>query len=342
MKTQGKNPPRNVAVAAPLPNSNPIERRPITIERDSTISLRAGEPGGAEVIRVSDALLQYAIRRIEHPSRDREEDIHAVRTAIKRVRAILRLIRPAIGDTAFRQENRRLQKTARLLGSMRDAAIGLQTLRGLAMTAGQGKNRIDVCIVHDLFAKHAAMPQMVVEAKTLRATLQALQAHRRRLRKLRIVAVDWEAIEKGIGKVCRACRRRMKRAQAGGDDDSFHRWRIRLKNLYYELQFLMPLLRKRMRSQVARLRKVQELIGDDHDIAVLKAVLQSTPERFGGGPAVKRVVRRLEERSRRLRRASQPLAKKILKEQPRRFLREIEPFPPCLDPKAGVSARGRR
>jgi len=115
-----------------------------------------------------------------------------------------------------------------------------------------------------------------------------------------------------------------------------------LKNLYYELQFLMPLLRKRMRSQVARLRKVQELIGDDHDIAVLKAVLQSTPERFGGGPAVKRVVRRLEERSRRLRRASQPLAKKILKEQPRRFLREIEPFPPCLDPKAGVSARGRR
>ena len=290
----------------------------------ANFTLRAGDPAGVEVMRVSDALLQNAVRRIEHPSRNREEDIHSVRTAIKRVRAILRLLRPAIGDPTFRRENTRLKETARLLASMRDAAVGLQTLRGLASTASRERKRSDVSIVHARFAKQVALPAAIVRERVLRATVRALENHRRRLRRLGISTDDWQAIELGLEKVYRACKRRMKRAFSGGSDDSFHRWRIRLKNLYYELQFLTPLWPKRMHSLIAGLKKAEELMGDDHDLTVLKADLRKTPSHFGDGRVVKRVLSHLKERSRKLRRACQPLAEMILKEKPRDFVREFD------------------
>jgi CHAD domain-containing protein len=116
----------------------------------------------------------------------------------------------------------------------------------------------------------------------------------------------------------------MKRAFSEGDDVSFHRWRIRLKNLYYELQFLEPIFSRRLRSMTARLKRLETMIGDDHDIAVLKGSLRKTPEHFGGGPVVKRVLRHLKERSDKLRRTMRPLADAVLDEKPGRFARQID------------------
>ena len=301
-----------------------MRRENIAMGKDSNFSLRPGEPTGAGVGRVLDELFRNAISRLEPSSRDREEDIHAVRTTIKRVRAILRLVQPTIGKATFRKQNQRLQETARLLAPMRDAAIGLHTLQGFASAAGRKQKRNDVCIVHDHFAKRIPLPHLGTQEAVMRATVRALEAHRRQLRKLRIISADWHEMGMGLEKVYDACRRRMKRALSVGDDDSFHRWRIRLKNLYYELQFLEPIFSRRLRSMTARLKRLEAMIGDDHDIAVLKASLQKTPEHFGGGPVVKRVLRQLKERSDKLRRTMRPLAETVLDEKPGRFARQID------------------
>jgi CHAD domain-containing protein len=310
---------RKIAIAEPPPNADARRQK----AKDRPLSLRAGEPAGAGVTRVFDTLFQNAIERLEHAGSNREGDIHAVRTTIKRVRAILRLIEPAIANASFRKENQRLKKTARLLAPMRDVAIGLHTLRGLAGAATRQQKRHDASIVHDHFAKNVSMPDGVTQKSVMRVTVQALEAHRRRLRKLRIISADCQAMRISLEKVYHSCRRRMKRAFSEGDDDSFHRWRIRLKNLYYELQFLEPIFSRRLRSMIARLKRLESMIGDDHDIAVLKASLQKTPEQFGGGPVVKRVLRQLKERSDELRRAMRPLAETVLDEKPDRFARQI-------------------
>ncbi len=173
--------------------------------------------------------------------------------------------------------------------------------------------------MRDRFAIHFPLPRADVREEVMSATVQALKAHRRRLLKLRIAAADCQAIGKGLEKVYRACRRRMKRAFAAGDDDTFHRWRIRLKNLYYDLQFLQPIWPTRLHSMAAQLKKIQEKVGDDHDLAVLKAALQRTPEHFGGGSLVKRVLHQLNERSQKLRAACRPLAEEALNERPHAF-----------------------
>lgn len=314
--------------------------------RTASLSIGAGEPACAGVARVLDTLFQHAISRLAHSSRDRAEDIHTARTTIKRVRAILRLIQPAIGAATFQKENQRLQETARLLAPMRDAAIGLHTLRRLAGATKRKKERMQVFVVHDHFAKQVSMPHGVTQESVMRATVRALEAHRRRLRKLRIISADWCAMGMGLEKVYRACRRRMQRAFAEGDDDSFHRWRIRLKNLDYELQFLEPIWPRRMHPMMARLKKLEAKLGDDHDLAVLKAALQETPDRFGGAPVVERVLDQLNQRSQKRRRAFRPLADKILDEKPGRFARHLHrhmaKWQKTEGPLNGASAQRRR
>jgi CHAD domain-containing protein len=53
-----------------------------------------------------------------------------------------------------------------------------------------------------------------------------------------------------------------------GEDSAFHRWRIRAKNLYYELEFLESVWPKRLHRLVSRLSKLQDEIGLEHDAAV--------------------------------------------------------------------------
>lgn len=91
-------------------------------------SLHADEPLRAGLIRVADALIQNAVDRIRGPTSDHGEDVHLVRVTIKRLRAMLRLIRPVISKTAFDRERARLRKAARRLSFARDSDVARQTL----------------------------------------------------------------------------------------------------------------------------------------------------------------------------------------------------------------------
>jgi CHAD domain-containing protein len=99
--------------------------------------------------------------------------------------------------------------------------------------------------------------------------------------RLRVHGHDWQVIEPGLLAVYRRGRKQMNSAFAAGDDEAFHQWRIFVKHLYYELQFLQSVSPKRLGKMIERLKKLQDLIGADHDVAMLKSLLQKTPDRFG-------------------------------------------------------------
>jgi len=76
------------------------------------------ESVSAGLRRIVDELIKSAIACIKQPSTDREEDLHQVRLAIKRLRAILRLLRPLVSKTFFKRENARLRSAARRLARL--------------------------------------------------------------------------------------------------------------------------------------------------------------------------------------------------------------------------------
>ena len=60
-----------------------------------------------------------------------EEPIHEVRTRIKKMRSLLRLVRPELGETNYQRTKRLLQQATMPLARVRDSAVILTTCDGL-------------------------------------------------------------------------------------------------------------------------------------------------------------------------------------------------------------------
>jgi CHAD domain-containing protein len=205
------------------------------------------------------------------------------------------------------------------LAFARDAEVARETLKTLPVPGESEKKAVASALAG--LAGKAGPSEDIIEA--LREVRQDLEQTKRNLQRLQLAKSEWEAIETGLQDVYRQSRKRMSTALQEGDDEAFHKWRIRVKNLYYELQLLEPVWPKRLDKMTSRLSKLQDKIGLDHDIAVLKGLLRKTPEKFGGRKTVERVISRLDNESQKLRHAAEPLSEKIFDKKPRRFVRKL-------------------
>src|ERR1700734_3953485 len=100
----------------------------------SNISLHSQETLRNGLLRVVDVLTDSAVDSLSHQSQNGGQDIHQVRTTIKRLRALLRLIRPAVDPAFFNRENARLRTAAGLLSFARDAEVARESLKTLPVS----------------------------------------------------------------------------------------------------------------------------------------------------------------------------------------------------------------
>ena len=173
---------------------------------------------------------------------------------------MLRLIRPAVDPAFFNRENARLRTAARLLSFARDTEVALGPLKTLPVS-----NQIDQGSVRSVLS---GFEVKVERPNDLDETMAEM---RRRLAQNEAQFSSIKAAgnrTRGLRGVYRQGRNRMRDAIELGEDSAFHRWRIRAKNLYYELEFLESVWPKRLHRLVSRLSKLQDEIGLEHDAAV--------------------------------------------------------------------------
>jgi CHAD domain-containing protein len=287
------------------------------MKKNSAPSLQPHEPIRAGLPRIAVLLVEHALALFEPSMETRRESIHEIRLTIKRLRALLLLVRPMVSASFFEREKARLRKAARGLAPSRDFAIARETLRTLAKCARGRHDR-------DAFARALhGLGRTSGEAADLRSVGAALRLHARNVQRLQMHVEGWPIIAPGLKAIYRAGRRRMKRALASDDDAAFHRWRIRAKALCYVLEMLAPVCSRRLCHTRARLEKLQSKLGDDHDLIVLKSLLKGAPESFGGACAIQRVIAYIDQRSRKLRKSSEKVGRAIYREKPRRFCERV-------------------
>src|SRR5688572_18470539 len=93
---------------------------------DTRPSSRASEVRAALCDEIATAL-----QTVWEHRRPGDETIHEVRKDLKRARAALRLLREAVGDAAYAQENAELRDAARPLSGIRDAVVTLEMVEEL-------------------------------------------------------------------------------------------------------------------------------------------------------------------------------------------------------------------
>jgi CHAD domain-containing protein len=240
------------------------------------------EPLPQAMHRISLGLLSRAIADLR-PDKDRSFDagVHSARKKMKRLRGMLRLVRDDLGYRVYREENVLLRDTARTLSAVRDAWVLVATLRSLR------RNYADL-LDNETFAtpeawlldRHVERHRMVTGPIVTNAICN-LGAARARYAEFSIeeaISNDYAALAKGIERVYRRGHRGLERAAATRNVEDLHEWRKRVKYLRYQMEALTPMYPILIGSTARSLDELAELLGDDHDLAVLAETILEHPE----------------------------------------------------------------
>lgn len=268
--------------------------------------------------------------------------IHNTRKALKRLQALVGLLREELGEQQYKREHKILRDAARRLASARDAEVMVATLDALIARGPRklGRRRPIVELRKRLAAERAATARRAATDRTTRA--QVLED----LRGMRERAQWWELperpgiaiVEHDLRRVYRQGRRRMRRIEnskngksgkkgkggkhtKGGPDRTraMHQWRKCVKDLRYasEILGLRPLAR--------RADTLGEVLGEEHDLALLAGLLPP-PGRAPfkgkrGKRARKALLAQIARRRRRLRKRALREGKRLYRRKPKKFTR---------------------
>jgi CHAD domain-containing protein len=238
-----------------------------------SLQLKSDQSLRKNLRRIARKQIDSALEELTGPkSATRDEAVHEARKSLKKVRAVLRLVRPVIGEADYRDENTCYRDAARPLTEVRDARILIETLDKTAEHFEDyiaGRSFADVrkklednlrAVRRRVLDKHQAF---VVVAETISQA-------RSRLKDWTDVPNRWSSIGPGLEKVCRQARTAFTDAASDPSVPKLHEWRKQAKYLRYQLEVLQPLWPQRIDELASECDKMGELLGDDHDLAVFR------------------------------------------------------------------------
>ncbi len=205
----------------------------------TAINLQESVP--VNVQRIMQARIDRCRRHLQE---DRpHEAIHQSRKQLKKIRALLRLVRYQIGEDPYQAANRYFRDAARLISDARDVAAGWDTADSLQSSLSTARDRRAVGrLKRHLRARKSAITRYQVHRdELLKSVLDALADAERFHRSWVIGDGGFAALEKGIKRIYRQCQKRQAVAYAQDDPEAFHEWRKSVKYLRYQVDTLSPL-----------------------------------------------------------------------------------------------------
>ncbi|HEX3800312.1 MAG TPA: CHAD domain-containing protein [Verrucomicrobiae bacterium] len=237
--------------------------------------VKSGKKLAGEIARIAAKLVRHIRKRVKLLNREPgSETIHEIRMAIKKLRALLRLIRDGFGRKFYRRQHHSLRALAHCLSPSRDAAVQLATLRKLRRHCHQ----LSADDISDLENRLIEKKRNTSKSKQLsksqfRDTLR--QINRWPFKNLKRRDIKF-GIERGYQKLVKA---RHLAVQSPGDEN-LHTWRKRAKNLYYELLLIKKIGPKSADKLARQIKELGKYLGNDHDLVLLTKELHHGSSRL--------------------------------------------------------------
>ncbi len=236
-----------------------------------------------------------------------EEPLHQLRVASRRLRASIELFSNVIYAAQLKIFRRDIPWVAHQAGACRECDV---TSTLLAARAAKIDPDLKVAIAPIL----SALDERRKSEHLKLCEMLASKRYKGLLAKLARPAIKKVGADRRLGVVAAQLIRPASRGASrlgekiGGDAPTllFHKLRVRIKRLRYELEMMAPLGGKRHRKALARLEELQELLGLHHDTTVAIAWLMSYAETVAAPPrtmlAAGALIQSLGKRESKLRR----------------------------------------
>jgi CHAD domain-containing protein len=266
------------------------------------------DPAGS-VERVRREQLEGAAESLEG-GEDPVEAIHDARKRLKKTRALLRLARPSLTRTAYRKRNRALRDAGRAMSGTRDADVLVETVDLLAARFVGQYPKTFFAGVRQPLAAHAKASRKGTDAGAHAEALRGLAQDAWPLRDL-----DTDALAESLKRTYKRGRDAFALADRKPTTPNLHAWRKRVKDLWYQERLLEDTWPGVMKAQAKEAKKLSQLLGEDHDLAVLADRVND--------PQLHRMI---DERRAELLADARALGRRIYAERPKAFARRARRY----------------
>ncbi|HEX4722048.1 MAG TPA: CYTH and CHAD domain-containing protein [Pseudonocardiaceae bacterium] len=215
---------------------------------------------------------------------DEPDGVHDLRVAVRRVSSVLRVCRPILVATRVRLLARELKWISDLLGAARDTEVlGAQLddwMRSLPteLVLGPVMTHVDRYLARPT-ADAAEALRKAMAGQRYRSLLESLdtllaEPPYRDAAQRRAKDVLPPLVAKAYRKAGKAARSARRMTPGPEQDAALHLARRRAKRLRYAVETVEPVIGKPARRLRRRVRDMQSLLGDQHDLVVLRPVLR--------------------------------------------------------------------
>lgn len=257
-------------------------------------------------------------------AKQRDKAIHEARKSLKKLRGLVRLLRPLLGSN-FQKENRALRDIGRELSELRDARAVIDTFEQLIADQSEAWNPAGVEAMRTGLKRRKAEKEQELDAESVvRSAAKALGDFGTRAAQWSVKRDGFEALAPGLKKTYKAARKGMSEAIATTDPDLYHNWRKRTKDHWYHVRLLSPLWAGTKDSREDSLHKLESSLGEDHNLQVLAEQFRAAPAEFGGEVQVSLFVAAAAAKQACLRAEAIKLGERLYEQRPSRLLHEFQ------------------
>ena len=291
-------------------------------EKGDGYRLRHGETAAEGMRRLASKRAAKAVGRLrDAQGGDLAGAIHGTRKDLKKIRAILRLVRDELGEKAYRAENRDYRDAGRLLSASRDAEVKLATLTALGERFGdslsQGQARAWAAALE---AERDRVQAGEGDEERSEQAIGAIEAAAKRIPDWPLGSGSWELLEPGLTRGYRRGRQALARAREERRAEDVHELRKRVKDLWYQLRLLHDAWPGPLGATAEEAHRLADLLGDHHDLAVLGEDLRG---REGAGDSRERTEALIAARQEELLDEAIGLGARLYAEKPKCLRRRL-------------------
>ncbi|MDY7108120.1 MAG: CHAD domain-containing protein [Planctomycetota bacterium] len=287
---------------------------------------RPDKPIQKEARRIAKEQLSRAIDDLSVSAEALHTGVHEARKRLKKLRALLRLLRPNLNEL-YQAENAALRDAARRLSDLRDAEALIESLD---LLAERYREELDGALLET--ARRALRQRREAIAARLRLDERAAEVidrlgeAKRRVKNWSPDGSGFDALTGGLQKTYRRARRAMNEAYDEPADERFHEWRKRVKYHRYHVRMLRSIWEPVLEVRRDELKTLTDRLGDDHDLVVLRETIRAEPGNLGDADAERRLLELIDRRSAELRAEARPLGARLFAEKPRRLAGRFERY----------------
>jgi CHAD domain-containing protein len=209
----------------------------------------------------------------------RDEAIHDARKSLKKLRSLLRLIKPVIAKSDYKLENRRFRDAGLPLTRARDLKILIESFDSVVKECFTGGDLPEVLqevrrsVSEQLFQEHERL-DCDHELETISSRLMEARDD---VRQWSHVPDRWRTLSRGLKATYRRALEAQDEVEKYQTAETFHEWRKQVRYLRYQLDLVQFLAADRLKALAGDFDRINKRLGSARDLTLLEKVLADSP-----------------------------------------------------------------